>query len=270
MGLQPEGRRGASEAIVDASELLKLQWGSSPKAGEERVMAGLTLLAKGQLQWGSSPKAGEETVAIAAADTKGRKLQWASSPKAGEESSRAFAPVAICSLQWGSSPKAGEEGRSGGVGHQDHHASMGLQPEGRRGGDTARDAATSSSRLQWGSSPKAGEEGPLRRERAPAAQGGFNGAPARRPERSGRRAGPEGDHAQASMGLQPEGRRGERPPAPSHPPRRPASMGLQPEGRRGAGAGSGADLAQDAARASMGLQPEGRRGATPSWGSPAA
>ena len=90
MGLQPEGRRGVDVGVGLGPALRVLQWGSSPKAGEEDV--------------------------------------W--------RFNRGLAPL---KLQWGSSPKAGEEpDHADGGGARRRVASMGLQPEGRRGGASRR------------------------------------------------------------------------------------------------------------------------------------
>ena len=184
MGLQPEGRRGAHASSLVAEGPFVLQWGSSPKAGEESSVTRSNSARRSSLQWGSSPKAGEEFEPNTC-DWIFCSLQWGSSPTAGEEASARPSLSAEMRLQWGSSPKAGEEKAK------------------------ALRIALGERWLQWGSSPKAGEEAGASR-RADGRDRGFNGAPARRPERRHLlRSGPP-SLDRASMGLQPEGRRGGR------------------------------------------------------------
>ena len=132
MGLQPEGRRGAVSLSRVFTGLAKLQWGSSPKAGEEgreRRASAAELLASMGLQ--PEGRRGDRLRALGAPDRASMGLQ--------PEGRRGVEPIGspsvpISALQWGSSPKAGEEHLRPLRTHPgDLRASMGLQPEGRRG-----------------------------------------------------------------------------------------------------------------------------------------
>ena len=183
MGLQPEGRRGGRGGRGDGRRNGRLQWGSSPKAGEEALRIAGNVASAGLLQWGSSPKAGEESHLSARTTCGGTRFNGAPARRP-ERSLQPERTLPLLRSFNGAPARRPERRRRQPLRHAPAVlASMRLQLEGRRGAADEHVDGAGAHVLQWGSSSKAGEE--RRDKRIPAVSRlmRFNGAPARRPER---------------------------------------------------------------------------------------